>query len=283
MAGHSFMRPEHYSLLERSYGLGWIRTQLPGEVGAMGLNPWLARMPVAHHSRLAIYHQGNLPGATSAVYLFPETRSGVVVLANAYGLSDAPDWISQLIMDTLFETNSTTDYVKLTEDAVREFQRSRSETVRDIDSMRGTSPSGMQALATYVGRFENAGGSFVVDVFVESGALKLAFQGLGEEVFPLEHLHGEVFTWFTSIRDLAQHGRQIFPAPHYLIRFHRNSMGKVVSLEWAHNGTTSGGEFFVKDYAAWPASWLGLSVLSTSVAGYFAVSRLRIMLGWSKN
>ncbi|KAK0721125.1 hypothetical protein B0H67DRAFT_486558 [Lasiosphaeris hirsuta] len=51
-------------------------------------------MPVAGQnspSRLAVYHQGNLPGATSAVYLFPETQSGVVVLTNAYGLSDVAD------------------------------------------------------------------------------------------------------------------------------------------------------------------------------------------------
>jgi hypothetical protein len=33
------MKDDEKSLLERSYGLGWIRTQLPGTLGAMGLNP----------------------------------------------------------------------------------------------------------------------------------------------------------------------------------------------------------------------------------------------------
>jgi Beta-lactamase len=83
LSGHVPLGGKRTGILERTYGLGWIRTQLPGELGAMGLNSWLVeRMPVAGqdaHSRLAIYHQGNLPGATSAVYLFPESQSGIVV------------------------------------------------------------------------------------------------------------------------------------------------------------------------------------------------------------
>ena len=91
LSGHVLLGGKRTGILERTYGLGWIRTQLPGKLGAMGLDSWLVeRMPVAGqdaHPHLAIYHQGNLPGATSAVYLFPESQSAIVVLANAYGLS----------------------------------------------------------------------------------------------------------------------------------------------------------------------------------------------------
>ncbi|KXX77210.1 Beta-lactamase, partial [Madurella mycetomatis] len=65
VSGYAPLGGKRTGILERTYGLGWIRTQLPGELGAIGLNPWLLKkMPVAGQnspSRLAIYHQGNLP------------------------------------------------------------------------------------------------------------------------------------------------------------------------------------------------------------------------------
>lgn len=101
----------------------------------MGLNPWLTKMPIINTSRIALYHQGNLPGATSAVYLFPETRSGIVVLGNGYGLSDAPDWIAQLIIEALFETESKTDYVALAREAAEMSKSNRLRTVHEIEGM----------------------------------------------------------------------------------------------------------------------------------------------------
>ena len=57
ISGKSFMKDSAMSTLERSSGLGWIRTQLPGTLGAMGLNPWLSQMPLINTQRLALYHQ----------------------------------------------------------------------------------------------------------------------------------------------------------------------------------------------------------------------------------
>lgn len=80
LSGRTFLPTQRQSILERTYGLGWVRTQLPGELGVLGLNPWLVKkMPIAGRvspSRLTIYHQGNVPGATSPSTSFPKRGAG---------------------------------------------------------------------------------------------------------------------------------------------------------------------------------------------------------------
>jgi hypothetical protein len=81
---------------EESYALGWARVQLPGTMGAVGVNPPLMPdgMPIVGKgvpSRLVIYHQGSLPGALSAVLLMPNTRTAIVAMSNSLALCDCPD------------------------------------------------------------------------------------------------------------------------------------------------------------------------------------------------
>ena len=252
LAGHVPLGGKRTGILERTYGLGWIRTQLPGELGAMGLNSWLVeRMPVAGqdaHSRLAIYHQGNLPGATSAVYLFPETQSGIVVLANAYGLSDVPDWISQAIMDVLFHHSVSVDYIQLTREAIIKYQEYCAKTQHDLVLLQGRKPNQASLdVGSFVGDYRNDADVFLIRVSQHGDdSLRLAFQGLQEETFLLYPSHEECYTWFSSFLDMAHRGRHIFSASHYIVCFRRNSLGKVMALEWAHNGSNVAGELFFK-------------------------------------
>lgn len=264
----SFMEGGEKSLLERTYALGWIRTQLPGTLGAMGLNPWLAQMPLINTSRLALYHQGNLPGATSAVYLFPETRSGIVVLSNGYGLSDAPDWIAQLITEALFETESETDYVALAREAADVSKSNRRRSVQEIEGMQHADTAPPAPIKAFDGMYYNTAATFVIEIFSSSDGHQIAFQGQKDDAFTLRYLHGTTYTWFTSTRQLAQRGRHIFPAPYYLIRFHMDSASKVVGLEWAHNSTDTGGEIFIKGglRTSTRTSWtLALTLVSMGV------------------
>lgn len=89
-------------------------------------------------SRLAIYHQDNVPGATSAVYLFPLTRTGIVVLANTYELTDVPDWIAQILSETLFEDDTGANYIQLTEEVVDSYQKWCSKTAHDFNEAAET-------------------------------------------------------------------------------------------------------------------------------------------------
>jgi hypothetical protein len=90
------------SFRERSYALGWIRTQLPGAVGVMGDNgrilpvPQLPVLGRGATPRLALFHQGATVGYFPSFYLFPETESAVVVLTSSIANCDAADWIAQV-------------------------------------------------------------------------------------------------------------------------------------------------------------------------------------------
>ncbi|KUJ15351.1 beta-lactamase/transpeptidase-like protein [Mollisia scopiformis] len=89
------------SFRERSYALGWIRTQLPEIAGVMGDNIrilGLDELPIigeGTESRLLLYHQGATVGYFPSLYQFPELRSGIVVLTNSIALGDQADWIAQ--------------------------------------------------------------------------------------------------------------------------------------------------------------------------------------------
>lgn len=69
------------SFREQGYGLGWVRAQLPGQLGRISANPLIGNQPTAGKggpSRLVFYHHGLMPGSTSAVFLVPELQLGVV-------------------------------------------------------------------------------------------------------------------------------------------------------------------------------------------------------------
>jgi hypothetical protein len=53
------------------------------------------------------------------VYIFQETNRILVVLVNAFGLTDAPDWIAHLFIEMLFEDSTNADYVGLACEAVQ--------------------------------------------------------------------------------------------------------------------------------------------------------------------
>ncbi|KAJ1669419.1 hypothetical protein EV182_008773, partial [Spiromyces aspiralis] len=81
------------------------------------VNPWLMKeMPVLSEgikSRLALWQQGSLVGATSFVMMLPETESAVLVLTNTMAPNDAADWIGQLLVETLLDSPVRNDYVRL--------------------------------------------------------------------------------------------------------------------------------------------------------------------------
>lgn len=68
--------------------------------------------------RLSFFHQDNLITGTPAVYDFPETQSAIVVLVNAFGLTDAPDYIAQMVMEVLFGDNTRAGYVSLAKEKI---------------------------------------------------------------------------------------------------------------------------------------------------------------------
>jgi hypothetical protein len=65
-------------------GMGWVRTELPGSLGAVGCNGMSVKeLPIVGEGgpeSLVIYHQGSMAGYTSSIFLLPTTDITVVVL-----------------------------------------------------------------------------------------------------------------------------------------------------------------------------------------------------------
>lgn len=111
---HSFM--EGATLRENAYGLGWVRCQLPGVLGTQGINARLQMdLPVTGGggaSRLCLYHEGLMPGSLTSVYTFPETMTAVVVLQSGVALNDCPNWVAQLLIETIFDVPELNGFVQ---------------------------------------------------------------------------------------------------------------------------------------------------------------------------
>jgi len=118
-------------------------------------------MPVAGSGplpRLALYHQGNLPGRTAAAYLFPEPLTAVVILSNTFGLTDGPDWIAQLLIEALFEDTTNADYLALAHEAIQGTSKMVTRVEEELLSLRnpGEFPGNIISLC---GRYYNPTGT----------------------------------------------------------------------------------------------------------------------------
>lgn len=96
------------ALSTQSYSPGWVRTVLPGRLGATGINGmYISAMPVVGRGskpKLIYHHNGSLAAFLSSVILIPDTNSTIVVFTNSLANNDCDDWIGQLILETLIDS-----------------------------------------------------------------------------------------------------------------------------------------------------------------------------------
>ncbi|KIM98635.1 hypothetical protein OIDMADRAFT_202404 [Oidiodendron maius Zn] len=247
---------------ETSYALGWARTQLPGPMGAIGLNGlWLrgpagspTGMPFVAKSatpQLAIYHQGSNPGVLAATILLPESQSAIVVLSNTLALNDCADWVSQLLVESLLDVDGKfkNDYLQIVKDTVALALAWYPAMAKELRENRTLEiPRNLQ---DYVGVYYNTVGTVHIDVTYDGEQLKFAFQGLEDEVWDLRHWEGDTFTWLPESRDIiASRGRFTFQSPdYYKIKFAVSGIGNVEQLTWVHEGWNipEGEDFFKID------------------------------------
>jgi hypothetical protein len=75
-------------------GMGWVRTELPGSLGAVGCNGMFVKeLPIVGEGgpeSLVIYHQGSMAGYTSSIFLLPTTDITVVVLKIIFNSTKQP-------------------------------------------------------------------------------------------------------------------------------------------------------------------------------------------------
>ncbi len=239
------------SLRENSYAFGWVRSQLPGPMGAVGLNPNLIPdgMPIVGKggpSRLVLYHQGSLPGALAAVNLLPETQSAIVVMTNTLALNDCADWVGQLVLEALMENKDKNDYLGLARRSVATSLawHSTIEAALKKHQMHGSSP---RKLEEYTGTYTNSIETMNIEVTQRDNRLFFALQGLESEKYELTHYHKDTFTWLRARNELARRGRFTHQKPlYYMLRFSVRDNDTISDLAWAHDADVPAGEVFAK-------------------------------------
>ncbi|KAM0664669.1 hypothetical protein ACQRIU_006527 [Beauveria bassiana] len=157
-----------------SYGMGWIETHLPGVLGLQGDNaelfqwdelPYIGDPRDPSKSILTLYHQGASLGYYSAIYLFPEIESGFVVLTNSMPLSDAADWIAQIVAAALHGFETRADYVELANEARRRKVGNVAAMMAEIEKTREQHPGNLpRPLDAYCGDYYNGLGNFYVRI-----------------------------------------------------------------------------------------------------------------------
>lgn len=232
------------------YGLGWCLTELPKVVGLLSVNEYeCPNLPVLARGtqpQRLIYHQGSVCGALSAVYLLPETRSAVVVLGNSFDLCDTPDWISQLLIETLLDVSDPNDFVALAQQTSANAVSHHRLTNQNLDRERipGTRP---RPLEEYCGRFYNSLGNFFLEITVHGAGLRMSSQGFENTSYLLEHYHHDVFAWPCD-RD-AECKEAVFPR--WTIGFHKVAFqsgidGKITMCNWQLDKGVTDGDTFVR-------------------------------------
>ncbi|OTB08364.1 hypothetical protein M426DRAFT_19038 [Hypoxylon sp. CI-4A] len=204
--GSPFFHTEHIwgpraAIDENSYyGLGWVGTRLPGQSGLVSVNsngssgnlPIIAK-GIPKPTQL-VYHNGAMAGALSAVYLLPETQTGIVVLSNTFALCDAPDWIAQYLVEIILDSPERNDFVELAKEAAVNALHHYEETRRILAQERiiGTKS---RELIEYTGRYYNSIKNFHLDVTISGDKLRMVAQGYQAVNYDLQHYNYDVFSW----------------------------------------------------------------------------------------
>lgn len=230
----------------RFYGMGWIRTQLPGVVGLQGDNPELfaiKELPILGAGAapmMTYYHQGSAPGYYSALFLFPETESAVVVLTNSIPLNDAADWIAQVYISALFDFPDPADYVGLARESRKRKLDKFDRVLTTFEQIRREHPGEkpVHSLDTYAGSYFNDAGNFYIEVRQHphvKTSLELRFQGRDSQRYELRHLYADVFEWAMTCDESARHARYPILSPEYFeVHFQFEAdHERPASLTWA--------------------------------------------------
>ncbi|KAK3947438.1 beta-lactamase-domain-containing protein [Pseudoneurospora amorphoporcata] len=245
----------------RFYGYGWVRTALPDVVGLQGDNAELFsrdELPVLgskYQPMMTYYHQGAGIGYYSAIFMFPETNSAVVVLTNSMPLNDVADWIAQVYITALFRfEDGGKTYLDLANQYVELARRSRERKLGLVKEMRkGLENERSMAhsyphLDQYIGQYYNSKGNFFIEIRYpkdekKSGCLELSFQGRESQCYDLRHLKDHIFEWALDYNQQAERARFTVWDPEYFkIQFNLNETRswEAFSLNWAQGSGLPG-------------------------------------------
>ncbi|KAG8525429.1 uncharacterized protein KY384_009073 [Bacidia gigantensis] len=172
-----------------------------------------------------------MPGSFAAAILFPESESAIVVLTNTTPLCDWTDWTTQLLTQTLFDFPEKVDSVSWMKRTAEAELGWHARIAADIRNEKGFEPPS-QKLET---------------IAQHGDKLVLLFGGRQDELFPMEHVSGDTFSWLQSRNELVSRGRVVLqPATYYMIRFGNDESEGIHRFFWTHDTEIPRGEEYIK-------------------------------------
>lgn len=233
--------------MNRSYGFGWHRSQLPNTIAASGMNTRYVEMPIiaeGSKSQLALYHGGNSAASQNWAIMLPESQSAIVVLTNTMANSDASNWIACLILETLLDSPKKNDFVALAEISSKQGVL-RWRELHEIMARNRQLNTKPKPPTEYVGKYWNDFHNWHLDVYLDNGSLRIAFQGDRAHSHPITHYHHDVFSWLLTQDETAGHGRFPYTTPGaWLISFISDGV-EIRGLRWNQHEIKDG-EYFSK-------------------------------------
>ncbi|CEJ94113.1 hypothetical protein VHEMI09664 [[Torrubiella] hemipterigena] len=256
LSGHIFTAK---ALLEKSYAMGWYRTQLPNTVLGMGWNSlYVKKMPTIvprTHAGPLVAHGGSLPGYHVSMALLPESNSGVVICTNSIALGDVSGWVSMAVIEALVDTPEPSDYLTLAKEAAANASLNVKRLQQKLDAER-TVDTTTRSADEYVGRYKDSKRDWYIEVRKcgekSSSGLEVAFQGLDSQAWSLSHYQHDTFLWLASREEQAKRGRMVtYPlvADHFKLTFEAGpgSDGKIDRLLWKNEaGASLEEQYFIK-------------------------------------
>ncbi|KAJ5688573.1 hypothetical protein N7462_002965 [Penicillium macrosclerotiorum] len=200
---------------DAAYCMGWIRMSLPSSMlGAFSGNGLTREKGRQLHVKpdfilgkgsdpfLTIGHSGGMAGSLATVWTFPKSQSAVIVMANGRSFGDATDFVSQILIQALFELKPEVDLVPW---VAIETNLAQSYFVdrllmpwaknRCLDDIKRTS-------SLYVGHYQGFGDLFTLEIGAdENGELSVIFNNRQTTRCPLVFFRTDVYSFFIEDRD----------------------------------------------------------------------------------
>lgn len=242
------------SLREQSYGMGWARTQLPNQMselsGNSGLLDAYPTIGDASNAPLVFHHGGNNLGCSSAVYMMPELKSGIVVLGNALGHCDATDWTAQVLTEAYLCGTIRTPFRQYAI-AAASHQRSAMERVQEMPHKEKRPSDPPSNLGRYTGTFWDKTHQFRIVVTLctqgDKTRLNMSLQGRQDEKYTLRHYHQDIFVFNETFDQVVNRGQWCRPYWFYKIEFlPQDAKATVDALCWRIDDTEERGQIFKK-------------------------------------
>lgn len=205
---------ESPTLLERSYGFGIDRFQLPQPLDGVGCNGmFVKKMPTLvpgpnSAGGLLLLHHGSVAGYTTMLGLLPEYDTVIFTASNSVGLGDPAGWVLQLLVETIIRSDSKIDFAVLAEEAATNHARREVDNMRSLEERR-TPDTKPRPLDNYVGSYVGFEGLFHILIRRRRGeeGLEVLFQGLESQAWSLTYYHCDTFVWIQPFNEQARRAR----------------------------------------------------------------------------